>query len=113
MEVRAPTSPVCFARAQAACVPILTMCLHRTGIFFWPPINLIRFAFVPLQWRAATGSLAAAVWGAYMASVSQRAFCSEELAVEVASAQLTPPTGSVCDRLDLEQVVVVDPSEAV
>ena len=38
---------------------------------------------------------------------------TEELAVEVASAQLPPPTGSVCDRLDLEQVVVVDPSEAV
>ena len=43
-----------------------------SGMLFWGPVNLLRFRFVPLEWRAPIGSLAAAVWGVYLSAVANK-----------------------------------------
>eukprot|EP01134_Creolimax_fragrantissima_P005289 CFRG5289T1 len=37
-----------------------------TGFAFWPPVNILQYAFVPLKWRASAGACAGGVWSTYL-----------------------------------------------
>ncbi|CAF1156317.1 unnamed protein product [Didymodactylos carnosus] len=42
------------------------------GTCYWPFISFINFRFIPLDYRAFIGSLAAAVWNVYISSVANK-----------------------------------------
>ncbi|KNC82726.1 hypothetical protein SARC_04997 [Sphaeroforma arctica JP610] len=67
-------------------VDFLPTCV--TGLGFWPPVNIVQYAFVPLKWRASAGACAGGIWSTYLSYQSTKAH--EDHAVH---ADLNVPLG--------------------